>query len=208
MAIIRIKSDAANIGTGTMAEFKPPKYLVIGLEENPANKWRDWIELIELHMAIQTHTYTEKQKVPLLLYSMGPEYMTVFKNFNFDVPSDVENVNVVKAKFEAYFEPKKLFLTAFQSRVQNDNEAITLYISAFNELGRQCEFEGLKDRQIALQISNGVRDIQLKEQLWENDLSLDSVIKKCHLYEQLLDTRKMVSSTVTEERFVHQISKQ
>ena len=88
--------------------------------------------------------------------------MTVFKNLDFDVPSDVDNVNVVKAKFEAYFEPKKLLkklLTAFQSRVQKDNETITQYITAIKELGRQCEFEGLKDRQIALQISNGVRDI-------------------------------------------------
>ena len=59
-------------------------------------------------MDIQTHTYTQKQKVSLLLYSFGPEYMTVFKDFAFDVPSDVENVNVVKAKFEAYFEPNKL----------------------------------------------------------------------------------------------------
>ena len=33
--------------------------------------------------------------------------MTVFKNFEFDVPSDVEHVNVVKAKFDAYFEPNK-----------------------------------------------------------------------------------------------------
>ena len=91
-----------------MAEFKPPKHLVIGSDENPANKWRDWIELFDLYMDIQTHSYTEKQKVSLLLYCLGPEYMTVFKNFDFDVPSDVENVNVVKAKFEAYFEPKKL----------------------------------------------------------------------------------------------------
>ena len=156
-----------------MAEFKPPKHLVIGSDENPANKWRDWIELFDLYMDIQTHFYTEKQKVSLLLYSLGPEYMTVFKNFDFDAPSDVENVNVVKAKFEAYFEPKKLlkkFLTAFQSRVQKDNETITQYITAIRELGRQCEFEGLKDRQIALQISNGVRDIKLKEKLWEDDL--------------------------------------
>ena len=59
-------------------------------------------------MDIQNHTYTDKQRVPLLLYSLGPEYMTVFKNFDFDVPSDMENVIVVKAKFEAYFKPKKL----------------------------------------------------------------------------------------------------
>ena len=63
-------------------------------------------------------------------------------------------------------------------------------------MGCQCEFDGLKDRQIALQISNGVRDIKRKEKLWEDDLSLDNVIKKCHLNEQLLDTRKMLYSTV------------
>ena len=113
-----------------MAEFKPPKHLVIGSDENPTNKWRDWIELFDLYMDIQTHSYTEKPKVFLLLYSLGPEYMTVFKNFDFDVPSDVENVNVVKAKFEAYCEPKKLlkkFLTAFQSRVQKDNNYVDRY---------------------------------------------------------------------------------
>ena len=91
-----------------MAEFKSSKRLVIGSDENPANKWRYWIELFELYMDIQTHTYTEKQKVSILFYSLGPEYMTVFKNFDFDVPTDVENVNVVKVKFKAYFETRKL----------------------------------------------------------------------------------------------------
>ena len=71
-----------------------------------------------------------------------------------------------------------------------------------------CEFERLKDRQIDLQIPNGVRDRKLMEQLWEDDLSLDTVIKKCHLYEQLFDTRKRLSSTVTEYKSMHQISKQ
>ena len=31
------------------------------------------------------------------------------------------------------------------SQVQKDNETITQYITAIKELGRQCEFEGLKD---------------------------------------------------------------
>ena len=72
-------------------------------------------------------------------------------------------------------------------------------------MGRHCEFEGLNDRQIGLQIFNGVRDIKLKKKLWVDDLSLDNVIKKCHMYEQLLDTRKMLSSIVTEDKSVHQI---
>ena len=44
---------------------------------------------------------------------------------------------MVKARFEANFEPKKLlkkFLTAFLSRVQKDNETITQYITAIKEL--------------------------------------------------------------------------
>ena len=53
-------------------------------------------------------THTETQNVSLLLYSLGPEHMTVFKNFDFDAPSDAANVNVVKAKFEVYFDPNKL----------------------------------------------------------------------------------------------------
>ena len=49
-----------------------------------------------------------------------------------------------------------MFLTAFQSRIQKDNETITQYITAIKELCRQCEFEGLKDRQIALQMVLGI----------------------------------------------------
>ena len=50
-----------------MAEFKPPMHLVVGSNENPANKWRDWIKLFELYIDIQTHAYTEKQKVSLFI---------------------------------------------------------------------------------------------------------------------------------------------
>ena len=49
-----------------MAEFKQPKNFVIGSDVNPAKKWRDWTEIVELYMDIQTHTYTENQKVSLL----------------------------------------------------------------------------------------------------------------------------------------------
>ena len=50
-------------------------------------------------MDIQIHSHTEKQKVSLLLYSLGPEYMTVFRNFDFDLPSDVETVKKVLNSF-------------------------------------------------------------------------------------------------------------
>ena len=93
----------------------------------------------------------------------------------------------------------------FQARVQRDNESVTQYITAVKELATHCEFGSLKDRQISLQISNGVRDIKLKEKLWEDDLSLDKLLHKCSVYEQLLDTKKMLGA---DQKSVHQLSKQ
>ena len=159
-------------------------------------------------MDIQTSDYTDKQKVSLLLYSMGAEYMPVYKTFDFANSSDRDKIDVVKKKFNEYFEPKKLLkkqLTMFQARVQRDNESVTQYITAVKQLATHCEFGSLKDRQIALQISNGVRDIKLKEKLWEDDLSLDKLLHKCSVYEQLLDTKKMLGA---DQKSVHQLSKQ
>ena len=172
-----------------MAEFRPPNKLTIGSDENPASKWHDWIEQFNLYMDIQTSDYTDKQKVSLLLYSMGAEYMPVYKTFDFTNSSDRDKIDVVKTKFNEYCEPKKLLkkqLTMFQARVQRDNESVTQYITAVKELATHCEFGSLKDRQIALQISNGVRDTKLKEKLWEDDLSLDKLLHKCSVYEHLL----------------------
>ena len=117
-------------------------------------------------MDIQTNAYTDKQNVSLLLYSMGAEYMTMFKTFEFTNTSDKDKIDIVKGKFNEYFEPKKLLkrqLTMFQARMQRDNESVTQYITAVKQLATHCEFGSLKDRQIALHISNGVRDNKLKE---------------------------------------------
>ena len=103
-----------------MAEFRAPNKLTIGSDENPASKWHDWIEQFNLYMDIQTNDYTDKQKVSLLLYSMGAEYMPVYKTFDFTNSSDRDKIDVVKTKFNEYFEPKKLLkkqLTMFQARV-------------------------------------------------------------------------------------------
>ena len=103
-------------------------------------------------------------------------------------------------------EPKTLLkkqLTMFPARVQHDNELVTH--TAVKELATHCEFGSLKDRQIALQISNKVRDNKLKEKLGEDELSLDKLLHKCSVYEQLLDTKKMLGA---DQKSVHQLSKQ
>ena len=98
--------------------------------------------------------------------SMGAEYTTVFKTFDFTNTSNRDKIDIVKRKFNEYFQPRKLLkkqLTMFQAIVQHDSESVTQYITAVKQLATHCEFGSLKDRRIALQISNGVRDNKLKE---------------------------------------------
>lgn len=99
--------------------FRPPSHLMISGEDDPRKKWDEWIQQFNLYVDIQTATYSEKQKVSLLLYSMGPEYIPIYRNFDFTSTGDEHKMDVVKLKFEQYFKPKKLlkkWLTTFQCK--------------------------------------------------------------------------------------------
>ena len=50
-----------------------------------------------------------------------------------------------------------------------------------------------------------MRDNKLKEKMGEDELSLDKLLHKCSVYEQLLDTKKMLEA---DQKSVHQLSKQ
>ena len=116
-----------------------------------------------------------------------------------------KQLKIVLEKFDSYFEPKKLvksYITRFQQRVQEPQETVAEYISALRDLASHCEFGELEDRQVAIQISNGVRDTKLKEKLWEDDLDLDQVTKKCNSFEQSKETRKLCA----REAQVHAVS--
>ena len=109
----------------------------------------------------------------MLLCAMGPAYTKVYNKFTFT--NNDQKKKIVLEKFDSYFELKKLvksYITRFQQRVQEPQETVAEYISALRDLASHCEFGALEDRQVAIQISNGVRDTKLKK-LWEDDLDLD-----------------------------------
>ncbi|XP_068212456.1 uncharacterized protein [Palaemon carinicauda] len=125
---------------------------------------------------------------------MGPEWIKVAKNFTFTEAGDDQKYDIVIQKFDEYFQPKKLlkaYVTRFHQRVQGSTESLNDYIAAVRELASQCEFGATVESQVCIQISNGVRDKKLKEKLWEDDLSLNDIIKKCNQYDQLQETRRI-----------------
>ena len=47
---------------------------------------------------------------------------------------------------------------------------------------------------ICTQISNGVHNPNLKEKLWESDLDLEAVVKKCNFLEQSEDIKELTGA--------------
>ena len=80
-------------------------------------------------------------------------------------------------------------MTQFQQHRQQSHETVAEYITALQELASHCEFGTLEKRQIAIQLSNGVRD----EKLWDDDLTLEEAINKCLRFEQAQESRKLCS---------------
>lgn len=188
-------------------DFKPPGPFKVDSCANISQAWRDYKQEFELYlMAAGKTEQGEEQKVAILLCCMGREHIKTYNNFTFAEDGHKKVLAQVLLKFGTHFEPKKLvkkYITQFQQREQGEHESVSQYITAVQELASQCEFGALLDRQTAVQISNGVRDQSLREKLWEDDLSLQDVLRKCTAFEQARATRKLVTAA---EATVHTVS--
>lgn len=97
-----------------------------------------------------------------------------------------------------YFERKKFrkgYITEFQQRKQGPHETVSQYITILKDLAIHCEFGAGHDDQLCVAISNGVRDVKLRDKLWNEDLSLDDIISKCQRYEQQQRTHSLYMNT-------------
>ncbi|XP_064630948.1 uncharacterized protein LOC135489499 [Lineus longissimus] len=167
----------------------PPKFTPASHDMGVlATSWREYKDELDLYfLASGQGTAAQKQKVSLLLYQMGKQYMKVFQNeLVFEADADKDKYDKVCSAFDKYFEPKKLVkshITKFQKRMQASNETISDYITDLRRLAKLCEFGDKEDRMMSLQISNGVKDEVLRKKLWDEDLTLQQTIEKCQTFE-------------------------
>ncbi|XP_068234144.1 uncharacterized protein [Palaemon carinicauda] len=190
-ACVVFKGDLRYWDTQPPKSFNPPQ------GSNHVQAWQDWKEQFDLYLiAAEKTAATDPVKIciGILKYAMGPEWIKVAKNFTFTEAGDDQEYDIVIQKFDEYFQPKNLlkaYETIFHQRVQGPTESLNDYIAAVCELTSQCEFGATVESQVCIQISNGVRDKKLKEKQWEDDLSLNDIIKKCNQYDQLQETRSI-----------------
>ena len=164
----------------------PPKFSTS--HGHLATEWKEFKEQLDMYFVASGQSkIADKQKVSLLLYQMGRQYVKVYNNdFKFTDAEDKDKYDVVVKKFDEYFEPKKLLkshITRFQKRVQLPNESISTFITELRQIAKLCAFGANEDTMLAVQISNGVHDPVLRKKLWDEDLSLTKVIEKCQTWE-------------------------
>ena len=148
--------------------------------------WDDFKEAFLFYLAAaDLDDAGDVRKISILMNAMGKQYQKVYKNsLGLSDANKKKYKEVIKA-LDAYFQPKKLvkgYITRFQKRIQSPQETISDYITALRQLANNCNFGDNLDTQLCVQISNGVSDMSLKKKLWSEDLTLDDIIKKCHLF--------------------------
>jgi hypothetical protein len=192
-----------------MEGIPPPKFVPRG--QNLVAQWRDFSEEFDTWlMAVGKSDAPDLQKLALLLLSMGKEYRTVFNRSLGLSDEEKKKFDTVRTKFDLYFEPMKLkkgYITQFQTRKQGENETLQQYITELREIADKCEFGAVLNTQLSVAISNGVKDLKLREKLWTQDLELDDIIKKCQQWEQkeqvkhLYDDTQQAASVSSEVHF-------
>lgn len=130
---------------------------------------------------------SEKRKVGILIYGMDSTYKMIYDNFTWDAPADKYKLDTVTQKFDEHFEPKtfvKLYMKKFDECMQKPTESFSTYLARLKDIAQYCNFGDTLDNQLCKQLSNGVKDRELRDKLWADDLTLDQIIKKAHLHEQ------------------------
>ena len=100
---------------------------------------------------------------------MGQQADDIFASFALN-DEESQDYATVKEKFETYFVVKIYIYVIcerakFNSRVQEDNESVSEFITHLHKLAEHCDFQALKDELIRDRIVVGIKDRRLSEKL-------------------------------------------
>ncbi|KAK0145682.1 hypothetical protein N1851_015401 [Merluccius polli] len=148
-----------------MAKFTPPEQFDFSKPE----AWPDWKGRFgRYRVASRLTEDDETVQVNALIYSMGAEAEHIFKSFTFNNATDGDKYNIVMAKFDEHFIPKRNVIyerAKFHSSSQLPGESVEAFVRQLYELAENCDFGAQKDEQKRDRIVIGIRDKQVSQKL-------------------------------------------
>ena len=172
------------------------------------SEWPKWKRRFErFRIASGLVSKTEEEQVNTLIYLMGDTADDILLSL---AVSDVElkKYDVVLKKFEDHFIVKRNLIyerSRFNSRQQEEGEAVDDFITSLYSLSEHCNYGNLKDELIRDRIVVGVRNRQLAEKMQLDDsLTLEKAIKMARQHEavkrQQRDLRGDAKNTPSVDR--------
>ncbi|KAJ8048052.1 hypothetical protein HOLleu_00217 [Holothuria leucospilota] len=188
-----------------MEQLKPPNELC--LEGNLSVNWKKFLQRYELYaVATGANEKNEEVQSSLFLHIIGEEALAIYNTFKFERQGDEKKLQCIKAKFEAYCNPKKNLTVerhVFFTRAQNEGESIDTYVTDLKNKSKTCEFGNLEESLITDRIVCGIRSTGLRERLLrETDLTLSKALNICRAAELsktgVKDLQKSLAETTTK----------
>ena len=144
-------------------------------------RWGTWSQRFLRYVTISNlSNRSEKEKIDVLLYTMGAKSEDILKQIMPDMP-DTTTLDVLIKKFKDYFEPKKNVVFErfkFNSRVQQPGETADTFITSLYSLADSCEYGDIKEELIRDRIVIGISDARTSERLQMiSDLKIEKAVE-------------------------------
>lgn len=167
-----------------MEQLKPPNSLCF--EGNLAENWRTWVQKFDLYLiATGIGEKSTKVQCATFLHVAGDEAIKVFNTMDFD--DDVDDLDVLKRKFQEYCEPRKnitYMRHLFFTRAQGPKETIDSYVTELKNKAKDCGFAQLHDELIKDRIVCGITSDTVRARLLrETNLDLARAVDICRASE-------------------------
>ena len=127
---------------------QPPELQFVSSNGDLAERWKRWIQTVNLYMDVCLKDATEKEKFSALLYIIGQDGRDIYRMFLFET-SEVDKIKSLIKKFEEYGIPKQnttMQRYKFNKRIQSDAELVDQYITELRLLAKDCRLGELQVR--------------------------------------------------------------
>ncbi|KAK0156229.1 hypothetical protein N1851_000482 [Merluccius polli] len=187
-----------------MAKFNPPTNFSF---DKPA-EWPDWKQrFVRFRSATKLNKEDGAVQVSSLIYAMGSESENIFRSFTFTDEGQQDNFDVVLAKFDEYFVPRRNVIherARFHQRIQRPGEKAETFIRALYELSEHCDFGASREENIRDRIVVGILDKEVSRKLQlVKDLTLAVTIETVRQSEEVAS---QVSMQEEATGAVHEVS--
>ncbi|EZA47292.1 hypothetical protein X777_16444, partial [Ooceraea biroi] len=171
--------------------------------------WPKWIKRFERYISVTgLSDKSEQDKINLLCYTMGEKSEEVMIQVMPSITASTRFAEV-KAKFDAYFSPKRNVIFErykFNSRVRETGETVDSFVTALHSLAETCEYGVLRNDLIRDRIVIGIRDTRASERLQLiNDLTLEKALEIARQAEIQAKEGKTLRHATDEETEVNRV---